>query len=91
MDDTRLSMRGGLQYIPPTPSEVRTLLAALGLTGGQAALLMGLSDGRQVRKYTGGDQPRRMPFAALYALIHRSTGRAVSPEGWRGDIGDLLG
>ena len=77
-------------YVPPTPVEVRTLLSALRLTGGQAAALMGLSDGRQVRKYTGGEQPRVIPFSGLYTLIHRANGRAISPEKWRDEIADLM-
>lgn len=77
-------------YVPPTPAEMRAILAALRLTGGQAAALMGLSDGRQVRKYTGGEQPRVIPFSGLYTLIHRATGRSVSPECWREDAEDLL-
>jgi len=77
-------------YLPPTPAEVRALLAALRLTGGQAADLMGLSDSRQVRKYTGGDQPRAIPFSGLYTLIHRATGRAISQDCWRSQVSDLL-
>lgn len=77
-------------YVAPTPDEVRALLAALALTGGQAAALIGLSDSRQVRKYTSGEQPRKMPFAALYVLIHRAAGREISPEGWREEVSDLL-
>lgn len=77
-------------YVPPTPAEMRAILAALRLTGGKAAALMGLSDGRQVRKYTGGEQPRVIPFSGLYTLIHRANGRPISPEKWRNEIADLL-
>jgi len=64
--------------------------AALRLTGGQAAALMGLSDSRQVRKYTVGDQPRTIPYSGLYTLIHRATGRAISQDHWRLELSDLL-
>ena len=51
---------------------------------------MCLSDSRSVRKYTGGDQPRAMPFASLYTLIHRASGRQISQSSWRVEIADLL-
>lgn len=77
-------------YTPPTPGEVRSLLGAMGLTGAAAATVMGLSDGRQVRKYTGGSEPRRLSFAALYTLVHRCTGRRITPGAWRREIADLV-
>ncbi|WP_295455308.1 hypothetical protein [uncultured Thiodictyon sp.] len=78
-------------YQAPTPQEVQALLKGLGLTGAQAAALMGLSDGRSVRKYTGGgESPRSMPFSALYALIHRGCGIAVTPQGWREEAEEIL-
>lgn len=51
---------------------------------------MGLSDSRQVRKYTVGDQPRTIPYSGLYTLIHRATGRAISQDHWRLELSDLL-
>lgn len=77
-------------YVPPTPAEVRALLSALGLTGAGAADLMGLSDARQVRKYTGGTAPRSMSFGALYALLHRAGGLTVKPATWRTEAAALL-
>lgn len=74
-------------YVPPTPEEVRALLAALNLTGGQAADLCGLSGDRAIRKYTGGTAPRTMAFATLYTLISRARGIAITPAGWRGQVG----
>lgn len=77
-------------YVPPTPAEVRIILSALGLTGGQAAAISGLSDGRQVRKYTGGADPRSMSYPVLYTLLSRAAGRSITPDGWRDELSDLL-
>lgn len=77
-------------YDPPTPAEVRAMLRALELTGTDAAALVGLSDGRQIRKYTGGTDPRRMAFATLYTLLHRARSIVISPGGWRTAAAGLL-
>lgn len=37
-----------------------------GLTGGDAAKLLGISDGRTIRRWTGGDSP--VPFSAWAIL-----------------------
>lgn len=77
-------------YTPPTPEEVRSILSALGLTGAEAAKLIGLSSGRQIRKYTGGQEPKHMSFANLYTLLHRSACLAITPAGWRLEASHLL-
>lgn len=80
------AMTAPAAYDPPTPEEVRAILTALGLTGAEAAALVGLSDGRQIRKYTGGSDPRRMAFATLYTLLHRGRFIAISPDRWREQV-----
>jgi hypothetical protein len=41
----------------PTAEEVREILRRAGLSGAQAAKLVGVGDSRQVRRWTGGDAP----------------------------------
>lgn len=79
-----------LDYIPPTPGEISRMLGHIGLTGSQAARLVGLSGSRSIRKYTGGDDPRRMAYATLYTLLHRACGLAITPDRWRIEAGRLL-
>lgn len=50
----------------PSPEEVRAVLRMAGLTGSEASRLLGVSDGRTVRRWTGGDAP--IPFAAWAML-----------------------
>ncbi|WP_332309629.1 hypothetical protein [Achromobacter xylosoxidans] len=50
----------------PTADEVRAVVSMAGLTGGDTAKLVGISDGRTVRRWTGGDAP--IPFAAWAIL-----------------------
>jgi hypothetical protein len=51
----------------PTPAEVRRILKAASLTGAEAARLLGISDGRTIRRWTGGDAP--IPYAAWAILV----------------------
>ncbi len=55
---------------PETPSAeaVHAFLQKHGITGSQAARMLYLSDSRQVRKYTGGANPRQMDGARWFAL-----------------------
>lgn len=55
------------KYRAPTPSEIRTVMQALGLTGSQAAALLGLDHARTVRKWIGGESP--MPYSAWRLLL----------------------
>lgn len=55
-------------YRAPSPAALADLKARVGLTGNELADLVGLSDGRQWRKYTGGIDPREMSAAMLFAL-----------------------
>lgn len=54
----------------PTPDEVRELLLRIdpprGLKGADAARLLGIQTGRQIRRWTGGDAP--IPYAAWAIL-----------------------
>lgn len=47
------------------------MLSMAGLTGGDAAKLLGISDGRTIRRWTGGDSP--IPFAA-WAILCEAAG-----------------
>jgi hypothetical protein len=64
-------MRAFRNYIPPSPAALANLKADTGFTGNQLADLLGLADGRQWRKYTGGADPRTMSPAMLFALATR--------------------
>lgn len=43
-------------YAPPSPEELMKLKTDLGLSSAEMAQLFGVSDGRQWRKYTGGER-----------------------------------
>jgi hypothetical protein len=58
----------------PQAGEVRAVLSLAGLTGGEAAKLLGISDGRTIRRWTGGDSP--LPFAA-WAILCNMAGLGV--------------
>ncbi|MFJ3465341.1 transcriptional regulator [Achromobacter spanius] len=58
----------------PESGEVRAVLSMAGLTGGEAAKLLGISDGRTIRRWTGGDSP--IPFAA-WAILCEVAGLGV--------------
>lgn len=55
------------QYAPAA-SAVREFLKTNEITGGEAARMMYLSGSRQVRKYTGGENPRQMDGARWFCL-----------------------
>lgn len=52
----------------PTSTAVHAYLRSHNITGNQAARMMYLSDSRQVRKYTGGSNPRQMDGARWFCL-----------------------
>ena len=52
----------------PSASDVRAFLESHGLTGANAAKAMYLSGARQVRKYTGGTNPRQIDLARWFTL-----------------------
>lgn len=56
-----------IDYIPPTPEQVREFLRTHNLTGSAAAELAGLNSSAAVRKYTGGAQPHRVSYAVWFA------------------------
>lgn len=53
-------------YSRPSPAEIKSALAAGGLSGAKAGQLLGVN-GRTVRKWTGGDQ--KMPYSAWRLLL----------------------
>ncbi|ALS68400.1 hypothetical protein [Pandoraea apista] len=50
------------EWLRPNGEEVREILRRTGLSGAQAAKLVGIADGRQVRRWIGEDAP--IPYAA---------------------------
>lgn len=52
----------------PSASAVHAFLQSHDITGNQAARMMYLSGSRQVRKYTGGENPRQMDGARWFCL-----------------------
>lgn len=52
----------------PSAGDVHAFLQRHDITGGQAARMMYLSGSRQVRKYTGGENPRQMDGARWFCL-----------------------
>jgi hypothetical protein len=74
-------------YIPPTPTEIRALLRAWGLTGKACGDLADVNP-RTVRKWTGGE--RTMPYTALYTIANRKAGMRPKPNCWRLDLASFL-
>ena len=72
---------GNIGYEPPTPEEFRELLERFGVTDTQAGELVGVND-RQIRRYKNGNTP--VPYAVIYALMHKMTGEKVEQTNWRG-------
>ena len=70
-------------YEPPTPEEFRELLARWELTGAAAGALVGVN-GRQVRRYTGGQTA--VPYALLFTLAMKKERVAISAGGWRAEL-----
>ncbi len=66
-------MKAFRNYVPPAPAALATLKAQTGMTGNELADAIGLADGRQWRKYTGGADPRTMSPALLFMLASRLT------------------
>ncbi|GLR55201.1 transcriptional regulator [Shinella yambaruensis] len=60
--------RPGEDWLRPNGHEIREVLALAGLSGSQAARILGLGHqgGRTVRRWTGDDSP--IPFAAWAIL-----------------------
>ncbi len=57
-------------WTPPTGDEIKAVLALAGLSGTDAAALLGLGlgGGRTVRRWTGGETA--IPYAAWALLCH---------------------
>lgn len=64
----------GAGWEQPTPAEVRAVIKLAGLTGAEAAQLVGLSDSRTVRRWTGGQSD--IPFAA-WAILCEVAGLGI--------------
>lgn len=58
-------------WVQPTGDEVREVLRRAGLTGAQAAHLLGMrgATGRGIRRYTGGDAPIPYPSWAILCEV----------------------
>lgn len=62
------TLQPGNSFTEPTPEEVRTILRVAGLTGGEAAIFLGMRRGgsRIVRRWCSGDAT--IPYSA-WALL----------------------
>jgi hypothetical protein len=58
-----------INYIPPTPEDLRALKTRLNFTGDQMAQMFGLAGNNQWRKYTGGVEPRPMSLPMLFLAM----------------------
>jgi len=56
-----------MSYIPPAPQDLQRLKNELGATGKQMARLACVSE-QHWRRYTGGAEPRLMPYPNLFHL-----------------------
>ncbi|MBD1554782.1 XRE family transcriptional regulator [Pseudomonas typographi] len=59
------------KYTPPSTQDLESLKHSLGFTGNQMAQLVGIAEGRQWRKYTGGSAPRELSAQLLFMLAAR--------------------
>jgi hypothetical protein len=56
------------KYAPPTPDEVQLVSSQiLGLSGSETAKLVGVADGRTVRKWIGGES--QVPYSVWRLLL----------------------
>ncbi len=60
-------------YQPPTAEDLAHLKTTLGCTSNQMAALVGLAQGSQWRKYTGGQAPRSLGLHAHFYLAALTT------------------
>lgn len=63
-----------MHYTPPTPQDITELKERLNLSSADMAELFGVSSGRQMRKYMGGESPREMgphmlAFAGMRSVL----------------------
>jgi len=56
-----------MPYIPPAPQDLQRLKNELGATGKQMSKLACVSE-QHWRRYTGGAQPRLIPYSNLFHL-----------------------
>ncbi|PTW83961.1 transcriptional regulator [Achromobacter mucicolens] len=56
-----------MDYVPPTPADLQALKNELGYTGKQMAALACVGE-QHWRKYTGGADPKDMPYPNLFHL-----------------------
>lgn len=86
MSEERAKYRQGV-YVAPEANEFRHLLSVWKLTGAAAGELAGVS-GRQIRRYTGGEQ--RLPYAVLFTLAMKNEGVMISIDRWREELQTAL-
>lgn len=58
----------GDSWVQPSAEEVREVLRQADMSGSQAARYVGISEGRTVRRWTGGDSA--IPYAAWALLCY---------------------
>ena len=56
------------EWEQPTPDEVREVLRLANLSGSEAARYVGITEGRTIRRWTGGDSA--IPYACWALLCH---------------------
>ena len=72
-----------MTYKPPTPKELRDILAQLNLSRSQAGKLADVS-GDKIGKWAAGKG--QMPFSVLHTIINKSLAIDVSQGNWREEI-----
>lgn len=65
-----------MDYIPPSPDDLQRLKTDLNYTGKQMAALACVGE-QHWRKYTGGADPKAMPYPNLF---HLAAHLSLSPE-----------
>lgn len=86
MSEERAKYRQGF-YVAPESGEFRHLLSVWKLTGAAAGEQAGVS-GRQIRRYTGGEQ--RLPYAVLFTLAMKNEGVMITTDRWREELQTAL-
>ena len=75
-----------MDYVPPTPKELETLIAATNMTRRQIARLVDVSE-RAVYSWLSGDSP--CAYAYLYVLLDRGGlmgTEEARPDNWRNSL-----
>ncbi|MEM7046045.1 MAG: hypothetical protein AAF442_00115 [Pseudomonadota bacterium] len=80
-----MSDNGKPRYAPPTKDEFVALLLHYGLKQAEVSRILAHANTRRVRAWYGGQGA--IHFTGLYTLAHKATGVAITPSGWREELG----